>query len=61
MGIEEFWTTGDVVKCRKLIGHLRKVVPTVIEVGGEATGYRSFSYMYMYSVILSIVTYLFAK
>ncbi len=38
-GIEEFWQRVDVAKCKKYIGHLRKVVPRVIEVGGEATGY----------------------
>ena len=38
-GIKEFWRTVDVQKCNKYIGHLRKVVPKVIEVGGNATGY----------------------
>ena len=38
-GIEEFWSTVDVVKCRKYIGHLRKVIPRVIELRGDATGY----------------------
>ena len=38
-GIEKFWKTVTVQKCRKYIGHLQKVVPKVIEVGGEATGY----------------------
>ena len=38
-GIKEFWRTVDVRKCNKYIGHLRKVIPKVIEVGGNATGY----------------------
>ena len=38
-GIEEFWRTVTVEKCRKCIGHLRKVVPRVIELEGAATGY----------------------
>ena len=37
-GILEFWNTVD-AKCRKYIGHLRKVIPRVIEVNGDATGY----------------------
>ena len=38
-GISEFWRTVSVVKCRKYIGHLRKVIPKMIEVNGEATGF----------------------
>ena len=38
-GIEEFWKTVDVAKCGKYIGHLKKVIPKVIEVKGAATGY----------------------
>ena len=38
-GIKEFWKTVDVIKCRKYIGHLRKVIPEVIAVDGRATGY----------------------
>ena len=58
MRIEEFWTTVDVVKCRKYIGYLHvwKVVPKVIEGGGGATGYWSVAS----TIIISIVTYLFA-
>ena len=29
-GIEQFWSTVDVRKCNKYIGHLTKVVPDVI-------------------------------
>ena len=29
-GIQEFWATVDVTKCRKYIHHLRKVIPKVI-------------------------------
>ena len=38
-GIEQFWHTVNEEKCRRYIGHLRKVIPKVIEVNGEATGY----------------------
>ena len=38
-GIEQFWQTVDVSKCKRYIGHLRKVIPKVIELNGEATGY----------------------
>ena len=39
LGIETFWDTVDVFKCQRYINHLRKVLPKVIEVGGEPTGY----------------------
>ena len=38
-GICQFWTTVDTRKCCRYIGHLRKVLPKVIETGGDATGY----------------------
>lgn len=38
-GIRRFWDTVDARKCTKYIGHLRKVLPVVIEKGGDATGY----------------------
>ena len=38
-GIVEFWSTVDVQKCKKYIGHLKKVIPKVIELNGDATGY----------------------
>lgn len=38
-GIVEFWQTVNPQKCKKYIGHLRKVIPKVIELNGEATGY----------------------
>ena len=38
-GIKEFWGTVDTQKCQKYIGHLRKVIPKVIEVQGAASGY----------------------
>ena len=38
-GIKDFWSTVDVAKCQKYIGHLRKVIPKVIELKGAATGY----------------------
>ena len=38
-GILDFWDTVDTAKCRKYIRHLRKVVPRILELNGEATGY----------------------
>ena len=38
-GIKQFWATVDSCKCTKYIRHLRKVIPKVIEVKGEPTGY----------------------
>ena len=38
-GIARFWETVNIAKCKKYIGHLRKVVPKIIECNGQATGY----------------------
>jgi hypothetical protein len=38
-GINSFWSTVDVAKCCRYINHLKKVIPKVIEVHGEPTGY----------------------
>uniref|UniRef100_A0A1X7V786 Tc1-like transposase DDE domain-containing protein n=1 Tax=Amphimedon queenslandica TaxID=400682 RepID=A0A1X7V786_AMPQE len=38
-GIIEFWKTADVQKCKRYIGHLKKVVPQVIEMRGGPPGY----------------------
>ena len=38
-GINRFWDTVDVPKCKKYIGHLKKVMPKVVEENGEPTGY----------------------
>lgn len=38
-GIACFWRSVTVEKCRKYIGHLQKVIPRMIEVQGEATGF----------------------
>ena len=38
-GINSFWTKVDEHKCCRYINHLRKVIPRVIEVNGDATGY----------------------
>lgn len=38
-GIEEFWSTVDINKCRRYIRHLRKVLPRAVELQGDATGY----------------------
>ena len=37
-GIKACWQTVDARKCIKYIRHLHKVVPKVIEVGGEVAG-----------------------
>lgn len=38
-GVKEFWRTVDIIKCCKYIRHLRKVIPRIVELNGEATGY----------------------
>ena len=38
-GIIQFWATIDTYKCCRYINHLKKVLPKVIEKGGDATGY----------------------
>ena len=38
-GILQFWETVTVHKCNKYINHLKKVIPRVIELDGDATGY----------------------
>ena len=38
-GIKDFWSTVSKEKCCKYISHLRKVIPRVIELEGNATGY----------------------
>lgn len=38
-GIMQFWETVDVNKCTKYIRHIFKVIPKVIELNGEPTGY----------------------
>lgn len=38
-GIKDFWDKVDVHKCTRYIDHLKKVLPKVIEVRGEPTGY----------------------
>lgn len=38
-GILGFWKTVTISKCRKYINHLVKVIPKVVEVNGQATGY----------------------
>ena len=38
-GIKGFWGTVSVNKCQKYIGHLRRVIPAVIQCEGSATGY----------------------
>ena len=38
-GIKRFWDTVDTHKCCRYINHLNKVLPKVIELHGDATGY----------------------
>ena len=38
-GIQRFWATVDIRKCKKYIMHLHKVIPKAIELDGDATGY----------------------
>lgn len=38
-GIVRYWSTMTIARCRKYINHLVKVMPRVVELGGEATGY----------------------
>ena len=38
-GILKFWETVTVTKCTKYINHLNKVIPKVIELNGNPTGY----------------------
>ena len=38
-GVLAFWDSVSISKCRKYIHHLVKVIPRVIEVNGDATGY----------------------
>ena len=38
-GILTFWDTVDTCKCIRYIDHLNKVLPKVVEVNGEPTGY----------------------
>ena len=40
-GIKCFWETVTVEKCTKYVRHLKKVIPRVIELQGDATGYTS--------------------
>ena len=36
-GIKAFWETVSVEKCQKYIGHIKKVIPAVLECNGQAT------------------------
>ena len=38
-GIKEFWDSVTVTKCLKYINHLKEILPKVIELNGNATGY----------------------
>ena len=38
-GILEFWRSVTVSKCQRYICHLRRVIPKIIEVNGDPTGY----------------------
>ena len=41
-GISQFWLTMDAHKCLRYIGHLRKVIPRVLEVNGNATAIHGY-------------------
>ena len=39
-GIQHFWAERMTIsKCRRYIGHLRRVLPRIVELDGAATGY----------------------
>ena len=38
-GIERFWLSLTPQVCRRYINHLHKVIPKIVEVGGEPSGY----------------------
>jgi hypothetical protein len=38
-GILSFWRTVTVDKCTRYISHLKKVIPRIVELNGDATGY----------------------
>ena len=38
-GILQFWTSFTPAKCQRYISHLDKVIPEIIQVQGEATGF----------------------
>lgn len=38
-GILQFWDTVSIAKCQKYISHLNKVIPEIIRVQGDATGF----------------------
>ena len=38
-GIKRFWLTVDATKCQKYIQYLSKVIPRIVELNGNATGY----------------------
>ena len=38
-GIKNVWKTVNVSKCNKYIRHFREVLPRIIELDGDATGY----------------------
>ena len=38
-GIQRFWDTVTPAKCIRYIGHLRKVIPAVVQREGRASGF----------------------
>ena len=38
-GIERFWVTLTPDVCKRYIGHLQKVMPKIVELQGEPSGY----------------------
>ena len=47
MGIKEFWKTMTPEVCKQYVGHLRKVIPKVIEVDGAPSGSSVVSQLYL--------------
>ena len=38
-GIQQFWATVDMQKWRRYIGHLKRVLPCIVELNGDTTGF----------------------
>ena len=45
-GICMFWAKVTPEKCCRYIDHLKRVIPNVLEVNGEAPGYRTMQVIY---------------
>ena len=54
-GTLAFWRTVDRAKCGKYIAHLRKVIPKVIQVKGEASIYLLYELLLIFIFIYFFV------